>query len=322
MSEPLHFFYASAEEGKQIHAVEWLPDQSEARGVVQIVHGISEHMGSYDTFARYIAANGYIAVGEDHLGHGASATSKSDYGVFPEENGWNKIVEDVYALRKLEGSKYPGLPYCLLGHSMGSFLARTYLIDFSGTIDLTILSGTGQEKAWLIGLGKFVAGLLRRINGPHAKSRLLQRMSIGSYNRQFRPTRTTADWLSRDRDHVDSYIKGELTQISPSIGMFEDMLGGLQYIAEPANLTQMDKDIPVLFLSGAQDPVGANGEGVKKVYNMFENAGCRNLALKLYPQARHSILHETNKIEVFDDILIWLNSSGKMDLSSFLSPNF
>ncbi|MCI8761889.1 MAG: alpha/beta hydrolase, partial [Oscillospiraceae bacterium] len=201
---------------------------------------------------------------------------------------------------------FPGAPYFLLGHSMGSFLARTYLCAYPGTVDGCILSGTGQEKPALVAAGKAAARAVCALRGPETVSPLLNKLSLGAYNDQFKPTRTTADWICRDEAVVDAYLKDPFCTFLPTAGMFRDMMGGLQYIAGEDALSQMDPSTPVYLFSGDRDPVGANGEGVKRVYGFFKDHGTADLTMKLYPGGRHEMLNEIGKGEVYADVLAWL----------------
>ena len=204
MIRTTHFHYPSARDGCSIHALEWAPE-GPPRGIVHLVHGISEHIGRYDETARFLAEHGFLVCGEDHLGHGRTVTDGS-YGFFAPENGWTLAARDVRALRKLEGARHPNLPYFLLGHSMGSFLTRTYLILWPGTVSGAVLMGTGQEPAPLVALGKRISALECRRLGPRGVSPLVHTLSLGAYNRRFRPSRTPSDWLSRDPAEVDAFL--------------------------------------------------------------------------------------------------------------------
>lgn len=298
------FTYPSTDGVHQIHAVEWLPE-GEPRAVVQIVHGVAEYVLRYDPLAQYLTEHGFLVCGEGHLGHGLTAKGGT-FGYFGPKNGWDLVVRDVRRLRKLEGEKYPNIPYVILGHSMGSFLTRTYLINYPGTLTGVILSGTGQESAPLVALGKWLAGLERRRLGHRGISPLVDKLSLGAYNRKFAPNRTGADWISRDEAQVDAYLADPYCQYQSTVSMFEAMMGGLQYIAKKENLARMDPNTPVYFFSGDQDPVGGMGKGVKKVVEMFRQAGCRDVTLRLYPGGRHEMFHELNAPEVLDDLLAWL----------------
>ena len=315
MIRTTHFHYPSARDGCSIHALEWAPE-GPPRGIVHLVHGISEHIGRYDETARFLAEHGFLVCGEDHLGHGRTVTDGS-YGFFAPENGWTLAARDVRALRKLEGARHPNLPYFLLGHSMGSFLTRTYLILWPGTVSGAVLMGTGQEPAPLVALGKRISALECRRLGPRGVSPLVHTLSLGAYNRRFRPSRTPSDWLSRDPAEVDAFLADPLCQSRPTVSLFRDMMGGRQLIARRDQLARMDPSVPVCFLSGQEDPVGGMGRGVEQVVRMFQDAGCRDLSLHLYPGARHELFHEQNRREVWADLLDWLEDrlppSGPLD---------
>ena len=315
MIRTTHFHYPSARDGCSIHALEWAPE-GPPRGIVHLVHGISEHIGRYDETARFLAEHGFLVCGEDHLGHGRTVTDGS-HGFFAPENGWTLAARDVRALRKLEGARHPNLPYFLLGNSMGSFLTRTYLILWPGTVSGAVLMGTGQEPAPLVALGKRISALECRRLGPRGVSPLVHTLSLGAYNRRFRPSRTPSDWLSRDPAEVDAFLADPLCQSRPTVSLFRDMMGGLQLIARRDQLARMDPSVPVCFLSGQEDPVGGMGRGVEQVVRMFQDAGCRDLSLHLYPGARHELFHEQNRREVWADLLDWLEDrlppSGPLD---------
>lgn len=304
MIRTTHFHYPSTRDGCSIHALEWSPE-GPPRGIVQLVHGISEHIGRYDETARFLAEHGFLVCGEDHLGHGRTVSDGS-YGFFAPENGWTLAARDIRALRKLEGARHPNLPYFLLGHSMGSFLTRTYLILWPGTVSGAVLMGTGQEPAPLVALGRLISALECRRLGPRGVRPLVHTLSLGAYNRRFRPNRTPSDWLSRDPAEVDAFLADPLCQPRPTVSLFRDMMRALQFIARRDQLARMDPSVPVCFLSGQEDPVGGMGRGVEKVVRMFRDAGCRNLSVRLYPGARHELFHEQNRREVWADLLNWL----------------
>ncbi|MCI9156213.1 MAG: alpha/beta hydrolase [Lawsonibacter sp.] len=303
MIQTFDLSYPSSDGIHTIHAREWVTEGS-PRGVVQIVHGVAEHIGRYDPVARFLASRGYLVCGEDHLGHGLTAGGK--FGYFGLKNGWDLVARDIRRLRKLEGEKHPSLPYVILGHSMGSFLTRTYLIRWPGTVDAAVLSGTGQESAAAVAFGKALAGTLCKTRGPDYVSKTVNDLSLGAYNKTFKPNRTPSDWLSRDEAQVDIALADPLCNFMPTVSMFRDMMEGLQFIADRGNLAKMNKDTPVYFLSGGSDPVGAMGKGVRKVEEMFRSAGCRDVTVKLYPGGRHEMFNEINRQEVFDDLLAWI----------------
>ena len=304
MAEFTEFTFPSKDGVHRCCASLWTPG-GKPRAVVQIVHGVAEYAGRYDHFARYLTEHGFVVCGEDHLGHGKTVDD-GKYGYFGKKDGWTLVTADIRQLRVIMGEKYPGIPYFLLGHSMGSFLARTYLCQFPGTVDGCILSGTGQEKPALVAAGKAVASAICAARGPETVSTLVDKLSLGAYNDQFKPTRTTADWICRDEAVVDAYLKDPFCTFKPTAGMFRDMMGGLQLIASEKALSRMDPRTPVYLFSGDQDPVGSNGAGVKKVYGFFKDHGTADLTMKLYPGGRHEMLNEINKGEVYANVLAWL----------------
>lgn len=304
MEQSQSFTYPSADGIHSIHAQRWAP-QGKPRAVVQLVHGVSEHMGRYGHVARFLQERGFAVCGEDHLGHGRTVED-GKYGYFAPKGGWDLLVRDIRRLRELEGERYPGVPYVMLGHSMGSFLTRTYLILYPGTLDGVVLSGTGQEKGPLVAAGKALADLLCALRGPEYVSKLVYGLSLGGYGRSFRKETDTNSWLSRDREMVEDNRRDPLCTFHPTVSMFRDMLGGIQFIGKPENLARMDMDLPVYFFSGDRDPVGSMGKGVRKVEKLFREAGCRDVTVKLYPGGRHEMLNEINRQEVMEDLLAWL----------------
>ena len=301
------FTFLSADQKTPIHAVEWLPE-GEVRAVLQISHGVSEYILRYEPFAEYLTARGFAVVGHDHLGHGNSMTPNSKPMYFGPKGSWSWVVQDIEARRTLAREKFPSLPYFLLGHSMGSFLARTYLIRHPGMVVGAVLMGTGQLAPILIAGGKAVAAVEGLRVGEPNPSPLVQMLAFGTYNKVFAPNRTGFDWLSVNPENVDSYIADPLCGGNPSIGLFREMLGGMSFIARPEELQKMDMTTPILFISGAMDPVGDCGKGVRRAYASFQRAGVQDVSLKLYPELRHEILCESCRETVFEDIFLWLTS--------------
>ena len=301
------FSYPSADGIHAIAAREWLPD-GQPRGVVQIVHGVAEYTARYRHVAEFLTAAGFLVCGADHLGHGETAGA-GEFGFFAPKHGWALVSRDVARLRDIQGEKYPGLPYCMLGHSMGSVLTRTYLIDHPGALSAAVLSGTGQENALAVAFGRALAQLLCLLRGPRYVSPLVYQLSLGAYNRAFRPNRTGADWISRDTQVVDAYLRDPRCTFRPTASMFRDLLSGIAYIGRRRNLAKMDPSTPVYFLSGDRDPVGGMGKGVRKVAAMFRSAACWDVTVKLYPGGRHEMLNELNRREVLLDLLAWLEKT-------------
>ena len=299
------FTFPSADGKTAIHAVEWLPE-GDIAAVLQISHGVSEYILRYEPFAIWLTERGFAVIGHDHLGHGDSVAEGAPRLHFGPKGSWTWVVDDIHTLRQRSGDKFSGVPYFLLGHSMGSFLARTYLIRYPGTVNGAIIMGTGQMSPLLIAGGRLVAAMEGKRLGDSAASPLVAQLSFASYNKLFAPNRTTFDWLSVNEENVDRYIADPLCGGNASVGLFGEMLGGMNFIAKAEHLKQMDPSIPVLFISGEMDPVGDCGKGVKLAYESFCTTGVQDVSLKLYPELRHEILCEKEKELVFEDIYQWL----------------
>lgn len=304
------FSYPSADGIHQICAQRWLP-AGQPRGILQIVHGICEHSGRYDQFARFLTEQGFLVVAEDHLGHGETGADTRDRGFFAHKKGWKTVVDDVQELHRRTAEAYPGVPYFFLGHSMGSFLTRTYLFRRPAPLTAVIISGTAQQPGWMLLGGRLLTGLYSLVAGDRYYSAFVHGVAMGSYNKPFFPNRTDSDWLSRDEAVVDSYVADEKCSILPTVGLYRDLMGGMAMMQSRENLKKMQKDLPILFISGDQDPVGDMGEGVKAAYDSFLAVGCTDVTLKLYAGARHEPLNELNRAEVYEDLKDWL--VGKLD---------
>lgn len=305
--EKREFTFPSADGKTNIHAVEWLPEGT-PKAVLQIVHGVSEYILRYEPFAEFLTQHGFAVVGHDHLGHGTSIAPGAPRLYFGPKGSWDWVVQDVETLRRMSRERFAAQPYFMLGHSMGSFLARTHLIRYPAATDGTIIMGTGQMAPALIAGGKLVAAIESLRAGEQNGSPLVQNLSFSTYNKIFAPNRTGFDWLSVNEENVDSYISHPLCGGNPSVGLFREMLGGMHFIAQKANLRQMDPATPILFISGGMDPVGDLGKGVQRAFRSFQDAGVRDVSLQLYPGLRHEILNEREREQVYADLLRWLET--------------
>lgn len=296
-------YYDSCGAGK-IHACRWTPER-QPKAVLQIVHGIAEFVERYDDFANYLTSLGFVVVAEDHMGHGQSIAGGSTRGFF--HGGWFNAVQDTYQLMQDTMAQFSGVPYVLFGHSMGSFMARTILAKYPDSgIAAAIICGTGWQPTFAIpALIKVVESICKKY-GEETPSEPLHKMIFGGYNKRISPERTPTDWLTRDNAIVDAYNTHPLCGFVPACGLLRDMMKGIYYVQQPKNLANMKKQLPVLFIAGAEDPVGPYGKGVAQAAKAFRKAGMVNVSLKLYPDCRHEILNELNKEEVYEDIVRWL----------------
>ena len=301
------FYFESSTGVNRIYARKCIPDGA-PRAVIQIAHGVAEHINRYNDFMAFLAENGFVVVGNDHLGHGRSAESPTELGFFAESDGWDRVVEDMDKLRTLMRQDYPDLPYIFFGHSMGSFLTRTYLIRYPEKYDAAIISGTGhQSKALVLG-GYAAASLMVKTKGPRGDGKALNDMAFGSYCSKIANPRTPYDWISRDEEAVDRYIADPFCGFVAKTSLYRDMMYGVKFITSQKNIDRMSKEQPIYFMSGAADPVGDYGKGVERAYQAFCKAGLHDVTIRLYPDGRHEMLNEINKARVYSDILNWLNS--------------
>lgn len=300
------FYFQSSTGRTSIHALKCVPD-GKPRAVVQIAHGIAEHIDRYRPFMEFLADNGFVAAGNDHLGHGKSIRVPEEQGFFAEKDGWWRVVDDMDKLHDIMSKEYPELPYVLFGHSMGSFLTRTYLIKHPDKYDGVILSGTGHQSPALVLGGNATASVMAKLNGAMGDGTKLDSLAFGSYLSKIENPRTKFDWLSRDAEQVDKYIADPFCGFVGKIGLYRDMMQGIKFITDKKNIAQMNKEKPVYFMSGDGDPVGDYGKGVERAYKAFCDAGLHDVFMRLYPGGRHEMLNETNKEQVYQDILNWLN---------------
>lgn len=309
MTKMTEFTFLSTDGKTQLHGMRWEPDGGSVRAVLQICHGVAEHIARYDAFARYLNGLGIAVVGHDHLGHGLSLPEGGTPVYFGESNTWNTVVDDIYVLHQRIRLWYPDVPLCIMGHSMGSFLTRTYLIRYPGTVKAAIIMGTGWQPKAVIAGGMAVAKAVGAVVGENGTSDLVTNLAFGAYNKLFAPNRTSCDWLSADEGNVDAYMADPLCGADATVGLFRQMLSGIRFNQKLSNLRQMDPRIPVLFVAGEKDPVGDCGNGVRRTYQEFRRAGVQDCTLKLYPGLRHEILNEkAQQQQIFEDIGQWLTS--------------
>jgi alpha-beta hydrolase superfamily lysophospholipase len=288
--------------GQELQKSVWKPG-GDVKAVVQILHGMAEHIACYDETAKRLNKEGFLVVGHNHLGHGKSAELLGYFG----KGGFDSLVEDAHALRLMTQEEYPGMPYFLLGHSMGSFVARNYCLKHEQGLSGVLLSGTGHFPPALVSSGLLLAHVFCAFGGEKKPSKFLENMSFAGYNKAWSPPRTEKDWISRNEDKVDAYIADPLCGFTFTAGAYRDMFRGLSNLY-PDKIGTMDKDVPVLLYSGASDPVGGRGEGVQKVAGELKAAGVKDVTVKLFENGRHEMHNEPNREEVFEYLIDWIVS--------------
>lgn len=279
-------------------------DFGSVRGLVQIAHGMAEHSSRYARFALELCKNGYAVFTNDHLGHGASVGSDKELGFFGDR-GAESLVEDMKRLSDVARGEYPNLPLVLFGHSMGSFLARAYCAKYGATLAGAVYSGTsGANPA--AGLGVWLAGQLEKKEGKLYRSSFLNSVAFGTYNKRTEKE-TEFDWLSRDKREVKKYMDDPWCGFVFTANGFKTLFSLLREVSKKTWYKAVPENLNILMISGGADPVGEYGRGVTQVYRDLKKSGHYDVALRLYPDARHELLNELNRDEVTEDILSWLN---------------
>lgn len=287
----------------------WQTD-APCRGVIQLVHGMAEHIARYDRLARALCAAGYTVAGHSHLGHGEDAR-EDELGFFGRKDGWDHLVEDVHAAHEMLLKRFPGQRFAILGHSMGSFVTREYLLRYGGDLTAAVICGTGWFPGPLCSVARAAAALCGVFGGWQKPAPLVDRLMSKDNNKAFAPARTPFDWLSRDTAEVDKYLADLRCGFLFTARGYYDMFTGLKELSRLPRLAALPGDLPVLFISGDADPIGTQGKGVSTVAQQFRDAGVRDVTVRLYPGARHELFNETNRDEITAELIDWLNRHMK-----------
>lgn len=290
-----------------IHAVKWLPENGEFRAILQITHGMVEYIERYRPFAEYLTERGFMVVGHDHLGHGASVNSEEEWGYFGEHPS-DILVEDMQKLRTKIQSENPGVPYFMMAHSMGSYMLRKYLCIHNENLSGAIIMGTGCVPDSTTKLGMWLCKVIATFRGWNYRSKLIQSLSYSKPYRKFDlyGKDYTNSWLTKDEEQVKKYYGDPRCRFMFTVNGYYGLMEAVYFDNQMENIKKVPKDLPIFMVSGEQDPVGDLGEGVKKVYHMYKDAGIEDLTYKLYENDRHEILNETDRQQVFSDIYAWL----------------
>ena len=302
------FYFPSSDGQTQIHVIQWFPEAG-VKAVLQISHGMVEYIDSYDEFARYLAERGFCVVGHDHLGHGKSVQSQEYLGYFHEEKGNQYVISDIHRLRKMTEKEYPGVPYFMMGHSMGSYMLRKYLCIHPEGVAGAVIMGTGAMPDSTMKFGLFLCRTIALFRGWHYRSRLMQSLSYSKpYKRYDLYGKDYANsWLSKNVENVKAYYADPRCTFLFTVNGYKGLMEAVLFDNQMENIKKVPKNLPLFFVSGADDPVGDLGEGVKKVYGMYKDAGVSDITYRLYEDDRHEILNETDRDQVMADIAAWLN---------------
>ncbi len=306
-----NYYFDSADGATKIHSIIWKPE-GEIKGVLQIVHGMIEYIDRYHDFASYLTEHGYLVAGEDHLGHGESVVNDSYHGYFGEK-GNEFVIADIHSLRLKLNADYPNVPYYILGHSMGSFLVRQYLTEdeggYSNGVAGAIVMGTGWQPAIALTAGKTLATISGVLHGKRQPAKLVEIIAFGTYLKKIENPNTISDWITRDEDIVDKYVNDPWCTFKFSANGYITMFTAIQKAQDKERMAKINSAMPILFCSGAEDPVGNYGEGVRKAFQVYtENTECQ-VDIKLYEDDRHEILNELDRAIVYEDLLTWMEET-------------
>ena len=297
-------FFLPMDDGAEIYVHKW-DKVPQPKAVLQLAHGMAEHILRYDSFAQACNRQGIIVLGSDHRGHGRTAEKSGQQGYFAPEKGFDRVVQDLFTLNRRIQTEFPQIPIFLMGHSMGSFLTRRYLQIYGNSIAGAILMGSGGDPGLAAVLGKLIARLEMK-RDPQKPSPLLDWLAFGGFNRGIKNPASKFSWLSRDSAQVGLYEQDPLCGFVCSSGFFYDLFTGLAQIHDDSLFRDIPPKLPLLVLSGDQDPVGKNGKAIKEFVAQYRKHGITEIETILYPGARHELLNETNKSEVITDICRWL----------------
>ncbi len=297
--------FASADGRSAVDARLWMPSSAAPVAIVQLVHGMAEHIDRYADFARFLTEAGIGVCAENHIGHGATAPTAEELGHMPPD-GKRILIADVHALRTSVQETYAGVPYFLFGHSMGSFITRAYLARHGEGLAGAVICGTGNQPLALSRAGHALAMLLCHLKGADYRSPLLDSMGAGGFARAIENPRTPLDWISVDPAVVDAYLADEMCGQMFSVGAYATLTSLTGEVVTLECARRVPPQLPLLFIAGAQDPVGDCGKGVKAAADLARKAGSRDVRLTLYEGMRHEILNEPEKACVYQDVLAWL----------------
>lgn len=297
--------FASSNSADKITYYIYKPE-GKPKAVVQLVHGVREYIERYEEFISFLCDNGILVCGHDHLGHGNSVVTNEYLGYFSRERGWQYLIMDTVRLSRIMQNNYPSVPYFLIGHSMGSLIVRAAVSKCGYMYDGAVLLGVFNAKTGMDAARIYMKNLCR-IKGefyrPEKTDKLLQ--SIG--NAHIKNPESGYDWASRDNSSAEDFINDPKCNFTFTASAYADLIMLMMYVSGKQWAESVDKIFPMLICSGEEDSVGEWGKDAVKLFEMLEKTGCEQVKLKLYDGARHELLHETNRSEVFDDLLEWLN---------------
>lgn len=306
-------FYVNSSDGAHmIHGYRWYDPEIKAKGVLQIVHGMLEYIDRYEELAEYMASAGYFVAGHDHLGHGESVNDPSELG-YVGPQGAVLWLRDIELVRKMAASYAPKVPFIMLGHSMGSYLVRRYLIYHGERVNGAVIMGTGHQPALLVKTGLAVSYLSMLRKGSRGQSSLLNNLTCEGFAKRYPDNAHTGSWMSRDPQVLIHALQDPKMNFQFTLNAFEALFRTVEEVVDAKRAARMPKDLPLLILSGEEDPVGENGKGVRRFTAMLRKIGMKNITCTLYPKNRHELIHDLDKEQVKEEIRDWCNAIERMN---------
>ena len=300
----------STDKVNNIHVYIWEPE-NKPEAILQISHGMKEHIMRYEEFAKFLSSKGILVIGNDHLGHGNTVKDEADFGFFGSERS-KTVVDDLHEVTLYAKSKFGAdIPYFLLGHSMGSFMARRYLMTYGNELSGAIISGTGSQPGLLLACGRMIANITGLVKGDRYIPTLIKNMAFGTYLNHIDNPRTESDWLCKDEKIVDKYNNDKFCTFEFTVDGYKTLFESIAFIQNKNNINKIPKSLPIIFISGSEDPVGEYGKGVKRAYEDIKNSGVKDVESILYEGGRHEMLNEIEREDVYNDIYCWISNHMK-----------
>ena len=301
-----NFTFPSRDGANSCYAYSWAPEDGKIKAVFQIIHGMQEHMERYDAFATFLADRGFLVVGEDHIGHGRTISNDKDLSYMTGEHADIVLVRNAHRLKKITQENNPGIPYFILGHSMGSFIMRKYLTMYGKGINGAIIMSTAVKPAIVTRTGIIFSSLKAFAKSGYSTSKFLEKCISGSNNKRIKNPSTDFDWLTSDKDIVNKYIEDPLCGYPFTVNAYKALFKLLNYVCKTRNLKTIPKNLPILVVCGDADPVGNYGKAPRRVFAQYQKLGIEDVTLKTYENMRHEVLNETDRAKVYEDILAWV----------------
>lgn len=301
-------FYVGSSDGiHMIHGYRWYDPQRKIKGILQIVHGMLEYIERYEELAERMASEGYFVIGHDHLGHGDSVKSADELG-YVGKHGAVLWLRDIELIRKMAVSYAPKVPCILLGHSMGSYLVRRYLIYHGNKVDAAVLMGIGHQPPIVVKAGLLVTYVSMLQKGARGHSPFLNQMTCTGFAKRYPDNANTGSWMSRDPQVLIDALQDNKRNFSFSLNAFEALFRTIEEVVDQRRAAKMPKDLPLLILAGDEDPVGEKGKGVRRFRAMLERIGMKEVTCRVYPGNRHELIHDLDKEQIFSDLRKWCNA--------------